>query len=357
LKCPTVTIVNGTIRSEDTCFQEEQFHLTSSNSLNNITSSSDVLLLPYNLQHNLEPRITTKCSDNDFIYSFYLLLIDPSQWKYSRTQRYSTIIGPSFQDTFLENYCSQFGLKSTFIIEPKSLSHGYYTSVFTIRRNSNSADFRQFIQPIEIIRSDLITIFGGNQTIRNDDKLHFDIYSTTIDPDNNEFDRRKLNFTLICYPEYLQSTIFPSDPIQLGSSRPTETNPQNINHWSIQWTNLNLIFRRPELHLYFYENQCFSSRKNRELIQFNSTTKILTISENDLIFNDGIQLIARLEVNKQANLVFDTTDLNALEDVMGNLDDLALTNPTKAVELITGLADKLNEMSDNSVSEIFVSLV
>jgi hypothetical protein len=42
---------------------------------------------------------------------------------------------------------------------------------------------------------------------------------------------------------------------------------------------------------------------------------------------------------------------------MGNLDDLALTNPTKAVELITGLADKLNEMSDNSVSEIFVSLV
>jgi len=65
---------------------------------------------------------------------------------------------------------------------------------------------------------------------------------------------------------------------------------------------------------------------------------------------DGRQLIARLEVNKQINLVFDTTDLNALEDVMGNLDDLALTNPTKAVELITGLADKLNEMSENSVS-------
>jgi hypothetical protein len=38
--------------------------------------------------------------------------------------------------------------------------------------------------------------------------------------------------------------------------------------------------------------------------------------------------------------------------VMGNLDDLAAANPDKAVQLITGLADKLNEMSDNSVSNI-----
>jgi hypothetical protein len=35
---------------------------------------------------------------------------------------------------------------------------------------------------------------------------------------------------------------------------------------------------------------------------------------------------------------------------MDNLDDLASTNPKKAVELISSLADKLNEMSDNSVS-------
>jgi len=35
---------------------------------------------------------------------------------------------------------------------------------------------------------------------------------------------------------------------------------------------------------------------------------------------------------------------------MDNLDDLASANPNKAVEFITGLADKLNEMSENSVS-------
>jgi hypothetical protein len=39
---------------------------------------------------------------------------------------------------------------------------------------------------------------------------------------------------------------------------------------------------------------------------------------------------------------------------MDNLDDLAAANPKKAVELITNLADKLNEMSDNSVSLDFV---
>ncbi|CAF3926734.1 unnamed protein product, partial [Rotaria sp. Silwood2] len=112
LKCSTVTIVEGIIRSEDTCFQEQQFHLTSSNSLNNTNSPSPILYLPYSLQHNLEAIILTKCSNHDFIYSFYLLLIEPSQWKYPRIQQYSNSINQTFQEKFIENYCSEFGIKS-----------------------------------------------------------------------------------------------------------------------------------------------------------------------------------------------------------------------------------------------------
>ncbi len=96
----------------------------------------------------------------------------------------------------------------------------------------------------------------------------------------------------------------------------------------------------------------------------NLNTKVLTINEQDLIFTNGTlyfllivrhltderQLIARLEIDKQLNLVFDTTDLTVLEGAMDNLDDLASANPKRAVEFITGLADKLNEMSENSVS-------
>ncbi|CAF0748743.1 unnamed protein product [Adineta steineri] len=366
LKCPSVLIVENTLRSGETCFHDKQFHLVSSNSLNNVSALlSPVLLLPHSLQHDLEPILTTKCSMEDLIYSFYILSIDASHWKYSRTQRYSNTNNPTFADTFLENYCSRFGVNSTLTIEPKSLSYGYYISVFTISRSSNLADFRQFIQPIEIIRSDFITTFGGNETITNHmNELHLDFYSTTVDPDNNEFDRRKLNFTLICYPEYLQSKIFQPNLIQLGSSRPTDTNSQNINNWSIQWTNLNLIFRRSEINLHVYENQCFSSNKNRELIKFNSDTKSLSINEEELLFTngtlhfllivrhlmDGRQLIARLEVDKEDTITFDTTDLTALEDVMENLDNLASSNPKKAVEFIGGLADKLNEMSDNSTT-------
>ncbi|UJR29011.1 hypothetical protein I4U23_010229 [Adineta vaga] len=365
IKCPTVTIVKETIRKEETCFHEKQFHLISSNSLNNVTITSPVLLLPHNLQHDLEPHLTTNCYAQDLLYSFYLLSIDPLQWRYSRTQRYLMSTSPSFQDTFLEKYCSKFGENSTLTIEPKSLPHGYYVSVFTITKSSNLADFRQFIQPIEIIRSDLITTFGGNETITNDvNELNLDFYFTTIDPDYNEFDRRKLNFTLICFPEYLQSIIFQPNIIQLGSSRPTETNPQNLNQWSIQWTNLNSIFRRLDINLHVYENQCFKSNKQEELIQFDTQTKTLHIHESNLVFNngtlhfllivrhliDGRQLIARLKVDQQLSLDFDTTDLGALEDVMGNLDDLASANPKKAVEFISGLADRLNEMSDNSTS-------
>ena len=99
IKCPTVTIVSGITQPEATCFQEQQFHLTSPNAINNISLSSPVLLLPYTLQHNLEPLIITTCSDNDLIYSFYLLSIDLSQWKYSRIQRYSNSATQSLQQT------------------------------------------------------------------------------------------------------------------------------------------------------------------------------------------------------------------------------------------------------------------
>jgi hypothetical protein len=332
-----------------------------------------VLLLPYTLQHNLEPEIASICSENDFIYSFYLLSIDSSQWKYSRTQRYTnTISQTSFQETYLSNDCSELGPRSTLTIEEKSLSHGYYLAVFTVSTTTNLADFRQFIQPIEIIRSDLITKFGGNETITIDGTMiKLDFYSSTIDPDINDFDRRKLNFTLICYPEYLQSSIFHPDLLQLGSTRPTEINPQNFNNWLIQWNNLTLISRRSEFNIQIFENQCFSTNikrtKSKELIQFDPKTKIFNISEHDLEFNnktiyfllivrhliDGRQLIARLEIDKQINFLFESADLSSLEEVMGNLDDLVSANPMKAVQLITGLADKLNEMSDNSVSIFF----
>ncbi|CAF4953673.1 unnamed protein product, partial [Rotaria magnacalcarata] len=300
--------------------------------------------------------------------SFYLLFIDPSQWKYSRVERYSYHINQSFEEKFIDNYCSEFGSKSILAIEPKSLSHGYYLYVFTIGRDSNMADFRQYIQPIEITRSDLITKFGGNETLKNNNnELHLDFYLRTMDPDN-ELERRKLNFTLICYPEQIQSLIFQPNIIQLGSSRPTEANAQNINEWSIQWLHLNLILHRSEFNLQFYESQCFSSNvkheKNRKSIRFDSDRKTLTINEQNLIFdngtlhfllivrhlNDGRQLIASLKVDKQLNFIFDTTDLSALEDIMGNLEDLASSNPKQAVELITGLADRLNQMSDKNTS-------
>ncbi|CAF3946958.1 unnamed protein product [Adineta steineri] len=366
IKCPTVTIVNNIVEPEQTCFPEQQFSLSSLTAINNITSTSPVLLLPYTLQHNLEPIIISNCSENDFLYSFYVLSIDASQWKYSRTQRYSSS-QQSFQETFLSNDCSEIGPKSTLTIEPKSLSHGYYLAVFTISLSLNPSDFRQFIQPIEIIRSDLETTFGGNETITSDgDKISLDFYSSTIDPDINEFDRRKINFTLLCYPEQMESSIFLPNTMQLGSSRPTETNSQNHNSWSIQWTDFSLVLRRSELNIQIYENHCFLSnkkqRKNTTSIDFDSKTKIFKINEQNLDFSngtlhflliirhliDGRQLISRLEIDKQTKYVFDTIDLGALEDAMGNLDDLAATNPKKAVELIGSLADKLNEMSDNS---------
>lgn len=374
IACPTVTVVSGVVRPEDTCFQDQFFSLTSPHAMNNVTSSSPVLFLPHSLQHNIEPVIATPCSENDFIYSFYLLSIDASLWKHSRVQRYSTFPVSPFEETFLSKECSELGPKSTLTIEPKSLPHGYYLAVFTVTTSLNQADFRQFMQPIEIVRSDLTSRFGGNETVTIDGQtVYLDFYSPTNDPDTNESDRRKLNFTLICYPEDMQAAVFQPNTLQLGATRPTSSNPQNLNNWSIQWHNLTLVARRPELQIQIFESQCFIPKpqraKQKETIQFDPKTKRFNLTEADLELNngslhfllivrhitDGRQLISRLVLDKQISYVFATADLNLLEEVMGNLDDLAAANPQKAVALITGLADKLNEMSGNSVSRIFLN--
>ena len=336
--------------------------------MGNVTATTPVLHLPYNLQHNLEPTITTNCLHSDLVYSFYLLSIDASQWKYGRVQRYSTRPGQSLQEIFLPGYCSELSPKSTLTIEAKSLSHGYYLAVFTVSISSNTGDFRQFLQPMEIVRSDLQSKFGGNETISSDgESIALDFYSSTMDPDTDESDRRKLNFTLICYPERLASAVFQPTTVQLGSSRPTESNPQNHNPWSIQWSKLSLVTRRPELNIQFYEHHCLAEHlkqeKDKDFIPFDVKNKRFNISEEKLQFDngtlhflliarhltDGRQLVTRLTLDKQTEFNFDTTDLNALDEVMNNLDNLALTNPKKAVELVSGLADKLNEMSDTAV--------
>lgn len=379
-----MNIVDEIVDDQQTCFPEQQFHLSSPNSLNNISVASSVLQLPYNLPHNLEPAMITSCLETDFIYAFYLLAVDPTQWKYARSQRYANTLNTDFQETVLGSYCSELGPKSSLVLDARTLAHGCYLAVFTVSRRSQPSDFRQFIQPIEIIRSDLTSTFGGNQTIRKgEDNIALDFYYSTTDPDSQETDRRKLNFTLLCYPKLWQSTIFQPNTMQLGATRPTETNPQNTNSWSIQWPHMNLVLRRPEANLHFYEHMCFSSswRKNRtkESTYFDLGSRTLNISEHVLAFNqsqldfvlivrhltDARQLIIRLEVDQEVNLDFANSGFYSLEDSMIDLDDLANLNPKKAVEFIIGLAEKLNIMSDNMVSNaalhpflsVFLSLI
>ena len=159
--------------------------------------------------------------------------------------------------------------------------------------------------------------------------------------------------------------------MHLGASRPSEANPQNINPWSIQSKNLNLVLRRPELNLQFYEHQCFASNSkrgsDRPLVQFDVKTKQVSIEEMDLVFNnvtlhfllivrhvtDGRQLITRLEVDQQLNLDVTSRDLMSMQDAIDNLNDLATMNPRKAVQFVTDLADRLNQMCENAVSSIF----
>ena len=145
----------------------------------------------------------------DFVYSFYLLSIDPSKWKYARRQRYSNQMNELLEVKFVSDTCSELGSKPTFAIKPRSLLHGFYIAAVTFSTNAKSTDFPQFLEPIEIISSDLITTLGGNQTIINDGEvIQLNLYSSTTDPNTKDFDRRKLNFTFICYSDEAQPSLF-----------------------------------------------------------------------------------------------------------------------------------------------------
>lgn len=368
IKCPTVTIVQRNVQSDRNCLSKGNFSLQSRQAANSVTPTSPVLFLPWNLAHELEVQLPSNCEENEFLYSFYVLSFEQSRWKYTKLNRYPASSINRFQETFLPEFCSEFRSKSTLTINEKQLPYGFYIVSLTISRASNPSDFQQILQPIEIVRSDLQSKFDGNETITIDGQMiELDFYSTTIDPDGPEAERRKMNFTLICYTEQQESEIFGPNPIELGSTRPTEPNPQNQNSWSIQWNLLKVVVRRPELNIQFFESQCFpptqKKNKQRDFVHFNPKRKTLNFTEEQLSFenetlhfllivrhlNDGRQLIARRIFNKNMNLLFEGADLNLLEEAMSNLENLASENPKRAVELINGLADKLNEMSDNTV--------
>ncbi|CAF0819785.1 unnamed protein product, partial [Didymodactylos carnosus] len=176
-------------------------------------------------------------------------------------------------------------------------------------------------------------------------------------------DRRKLNFTVICHLKSEEQNIFPND-LPLGSRRPSENNIYNL--LSIRWLNLSLV-SHPESNIYFLEHRCFSTKLDYQYVVYEPTLKTFNISKKYLHFNgtfsftlitrslDGRMLISQKLVDKRDEFII-SDDLNLLDEVMNNLDNLVLVNPKKAVQLITDLAEKLNEMSENSTNNTEIDL-
>ena len=354
LRCSAVNIVTpNSIGSDHWCTREE-FHLSSSNALNNVSSLSPVLLLPYHVQHNLE--LSPACSEGELIYSHYLLAVDKSAWKYAQRQiplnQRST---DWFEEEYLSNACEEHRSKFSVIIDQESLNYGYYLSHITIQ-NSNSNHFRHYIQPIEIIHADLTTRFNSQQTVMNDDGLVKLDFLLTV----GTKDQSRLNFTLLCYPASSEKRLFTPNGMRLGSSQARENSAFSK---LIPWANFTLITRRPELSFYFYEHQCLSASDQSRSFTFDPVTREMNIPEEafissnrtlhfDLIMrhlHDGRILTTRRTFNKRTQINFNTTDLITIEHAMSNQNTLTEKDPKQAIDLVGDLAEKLNEISRNWV--------
>ncbi|CAF1560182.1 unnamed protein product, partial [Didymodactylos carnosus] len=290
LTCSQVTIIDKPLETSS-CINDQLIYLYSDNAVNTtITAKTPVLLLPFNKKHILIPKLPSICNSETFSYSFYLINTDPLNWKYSqRLNRLSSTNRSIYTDEYLSYYCSNIGKTKSLIIEPKSLQYGYYFIQITIVSTINPSIYREIIQPIEIVKSDLNTSFGsliannlngtgGTETISDDEDITINFWSKTNDPDDETNDKRKLNFTLICYLPSEAQNLFPDD-ILLGNTRPSENNIHNL--LNIRWSNLSLVIR-PELNIQLFEHRCFLNKIDYQHIIYESTLKTLNISEKYL---------------------------------------------------------------------------
>ena len=297
------------------------------------------------------------CSKTEFIYSYYLLAVDKLAWRHPNRQissnQHST---DSFEEEFLVRSCSEPRSQFSFIIERKSLTYGYYLSHITIQ-NSNSNQLQHYIQPIEIVRSDLSTKLDGHQTIASDSGILTLDFQATTDTE----DQQRLNFTLLCYPESSEKHLFTPNGLRVGSSRPSEYSALSK---LISWTKFKLIARRPQVNFYFYEHQCLTSGDQSRSFTFDPKTREVNITEDafmlsnrtfhlDLIIRhliDGRILITRRTFNKRIQVSVNTADWKTIDHVMTDLDNVVDKDPKQAIEVVGDLAEILNEISRNSVN-------
>ena len=341
LHCSTVKIVDENVNQSNSWCSTEQFHLSSSNALNNISSSSSILLLPLHLQHYL--HLSMSCSQSGWIYSSYLLALKPNSLRSSS----------SFSEEFLSNFCSSHRSNFSMFIEANSLPSGHYRLYVTIY-NIHSHQLQDYLQPIEIIRSEFHKKLNDHQTIiHNGDVIKLDFLSKT-DLKNAQ----RLNFTLVCYPQTNEKILFPPHGLRLGLSRP------NSFTKLIPWNNFHLILHRPDLHFSFYEHQCLSSVDQSHSFIIDPETRQLNINEEaflltdrtlhfDLIMRyliDGRVLITRRTLNKRIENHLNATKLKTIEYNITDLDQLIQHDPKHAIEVVGDLIEKLNEISLNSVN-------
>lgn len=291
---------------------KKDFYLFSSNALNN---QSSVFLLPANLPHNIQlPKL---CLKKDFIHSSYLIQINSAS--------------NTFHEQFLDKFCSQFQSKFSFTIEENSLPIGSYLFHLSIA-NIQSNEIEHYIQPIEI--------FPSNITKKIEVKPV-----------------EKVNYTLLCYPQIFAKDLFTPHGLQTGEY--TQLNQ------TIPWKKFRLIFDRPELNFDFYDHECLSAKYESHAFLIDPETREMLIDEDlfnsnnqtlyfDLIKNDFIRgktSITRRTINEQIQKNFIT-----IERIVTHLNNFVVDNdPKQAIDVVEDLAERLNQISQNSVKYFFFS--
>ena len=259
----------------------------------------------------------------DFIHSSYLIQMN------SIIDQTSSNV---FHEQFVEKTCSQFQSRFSFTIEENSLPIGSYLYHLTIA-NLQSNEIEHYIQPIEI--------FPSNITKKIE-----------IKPEE------KVNYTLLCYPQIFGKDLFNPDGLQTGEY--TQLNQ------TIPWKKFQLVTDRPELNFYFYEFECLSSKDEMRSFLIDPETREMLINEDmfnsnnrtlyfDLIKHDLINgkiLITRRTINEQIQKNFLT-----IERIVTHLNNFVIDNdPKRAIDMVEDLAERLNQISQNSVKYFFFSI-
>ncbi|CAF0709342.1 unnamed protein product [Brachionus calyciflorus] len=261
----------------------------------------------------------------------------------------------------IEKYCLIQSVNNQFLIEANELEFGNYSlRVYSYRNDEPQNYVRHGVYLLKVETSPIRV--NLNDGIRNVE-LHLDqdyllnFYDKTYDPDSKVLsDKTDFIFYFVCIQDYFNRIDF------------IKSIQNSMFNLDVSLPELNLAFYSDDLKVYFYERECFKNRPEvtMEKNPISIRDKSLLINGNTLLLNQSLSMSLQLYVQKKSRISVSQqmmitmnmsklfaisldSDFDEINEQLNKLNNLVQQNPQKALNILTGFAEVVNNKASDPV--------